>query len=169
MHKALSILAVALAGHFVSGQAMASDKPLSVETNPHFVKTEMFGRVLVGTDDLALYTFKKDQKLGGYPPKCTTRKDDLPVGSCLRRWPAATISYEKFGQLRKSNPDLPYGVVFNVEVDSLQLTYEGLPLYYWFGDNVKEGTNFSGLGVNEAWDIKSLDKVVTYDGKVENK
>jgi len=169
MHKVLSILAVALAGQIVPGQAIASDKPLSVEANPHFVKTNMFGRVLVGTDDLALYTFKKDLKLGGYPPKCTTHKDGLPLGSCLKRWPAATISYEKFNQLRKNSPDLPYGVVFNVEAGSLQLTYDNLPLYYWFGDSTKEGTNFSGLGVNEAWDIKSLDKVVTYDGKVENK
>lgn len=169
MRKALAFLATVMMGLVLSGGAFADERPLLIETAPHFINTEEFGRVLVGKDDNALYTFKKDHMLGAYPPKCTMEQDELPLGSCLKRWPAAVTSYEQFSELRNANPDLPYGVIYNKEVDSLQLTYEDLPMYYWFGDDATDQTNFTGLGVNGAWDLKSLDKVVTYDGKVKSR
>ena len=165
MLRKTQILATLL-GTLAAGQAAAADTPLSIETEPHFVKTEMYGRVLVGKDDAALYTFKKDFAMGGLPPKCTTKADDLPLGSCLKRWPAATISYDDFKALAKKDPSKPFGVVYNQEVGQLQLTYDSLPLYYWFGDKPAEQTNFTGLGVNAAWDLKSLDKTISYEGDV---
>ena len=168
MRKAYQIAAVFI-GSLISGQAIATENLLSVVTKPHFVKNEMFGRVLVGKNGAALYTFKKDHKLGGYPAKCTTKKDDKPLGSCLKRWPAASISYKDLSKLLQNNPKLPYGAIYNREVKSLQITYQDLPLYYWFGDKVKSKTNFTGLGVLKAWDLKSLDKNIGYDGAITNK
>ena len=70
MRKALAFSATVMMGLVLSGGALADERPLLIETAPHFIKTEEFGRVLVGKDDNALYTFKKDHMLGAYPLKC---------------------------------------------------------------------------------------------------
>lgn len=132
--------------------ALASFNAVSADlyhqTDVKFVDTKD-GKLLVGYNDLALYTFLKDDKAGVLPPKCTTKKDSAPLGSCLARWPAATISEVNLVKLVKSDPD--FSGVFNNELKKLQLTYDGLPLYYWFKDT-KE-VNFTGSGVNKAWSL----------------
>jgi len=168
MNKLYSI-ALGLTCMALPFQAVAADAPIKRGASPHFVNSEIYGTVLVGENNLALYTFKKDAILGSYPPKCTNKKDENPRGSCLKRWPAATISSRSFYKLLKANPELPYGAIYNPDVKKLQLTYEGLPLYYWFNDNAKQETNFTGLGVKGAWGLKSQSKNIAFDGTVADK
>ncbi|MCG3863400.1 MULTISPECIES: hypothetical protein [unclassified Photobacterium] len=128
----------------LSASAFASD--LYHETTPVF-KNTVNGNLLTGKDGLALYTFIKDYKQGSIPPKCTTKEDNKPLGSCLARWPAATVSMVQLKSL--TSKDKAYGGVYNNELHKLQLTYDGLPVYYWFKDTAKN--NFTGDGVGKAW------------------
>ena len=162
-------IAVVITASTLSFQAHAGEPIIKLKTAPHFMNSDAYGKVLVGQNDLALYTFKKDAKLGSYPPKCTNKPDDMPLGSCLKRWPAATISTRHFYKLLQANPKAPYGAVYNPDIHKLQLTYEGLPLYYWFKDNAKKGNNFTGLGIKQAWGLKSQDKDIGFDGTVTDK
>lgn len=115
--------------------------------NPEF-KVSKKGNLLVGKNGLALYTFKKD--VGSpIPPKCTKEKDIAPLGACLVRWPAATTEITEMpGLIIK---DKNFGAVYNNEINKLQLTYAGLPVYYWFKDSVSN--NFTGDGVGDAWSL----------------
>lgn len=130
---------------FMAPAGFASE--LFYETQPKFVATSV-GKLLVGRHNLALYTFKPD--VGSpIPPKCTSKQDKGPLGSCLARWPAATVEFSQLAALVKS--DSEFGAVYNNELNKLQLSYSGLPLYYWFKDTPRN--NFTGDGVNDAWSL----------------
>ncbi|EEO7019644.1 hypothetical protein G6216_004617 [Salmonella enterica subsp. enterica serovar Virchow] len=144
MKKALSVALVFTAA-MASTHAFASD--LFYLTSPEFKDTK-HGELLVGRDGLALYTFKKDT-VSAIPPKCTQDKDQGPLGSCLARWPAAIVDASDMPELIKK--DKEFGAVYNNELNKLQLTYSGLPLYYWFKDSNKN--NFTGSGVGNAWSL----------------
>ncbi len=131
----------------ISSTSTSFANDLYYPTEPIFSKTEK-GNLLVGKDGLALYTFKKDMN-SPIPPKCTSIKDKGPLGSCLARWPAATVKLEKVDSLIKEDEN--FGAVYNNELNKLQLTYSGLPVYYWFKDTEKN--NFTGDGVGNAWSL----------------
>ncbi|WP_305818940.1 hypothetical protein [Photobacterium leiognathi] len=137
----------------VSFSSFAND--LFYPTKPMFQMTPK-GNLLVGKEGLALYTFKKDVN-SPIPPKCTSMKDDAPLGSCLARWPAATVMQTDMKGL--ISQDKNFGAVYNNELQQLQLTYSGLPVYYWFKDT-KEN-NFTGDGVGNAWSLILKDKAPT--------
>ncbi len=117
------------------------------ETTPKFATTSV-GKLLVGRYNLALYTFKSD--LGSpIPPKCTSKQDNGPLGSCLARWPAAAVELSQLADLVKD--DNKFGAVYNNDINKLQLSYAGLPLYYWYKDTPQH--NFTGDGINDAWSL----------------
>ncbi|PSV70977.1 hypothetical protein CTM77_10025 [Photobacterium phosphoreum] len=145
----------------ISSSAFAHN--LEYPTEPTFKMTPK-GNLLVGKDDLALYTFKKDVN-SPIPPKCTSMKDKGPLGSCLARWPAAIVTIKEMKQLILQDPK--FGAVYNNELNKLQLTYSGLPTYYWFKDTEKN--NFSGDGVGNAWSLILKDMPPTmFDGLAKN-
>ncbi|PSW80260.1 hypothetical protein CTN07_20105 [Photobacterium damselae] len=129
----------------ISYSAFAYD--LEYPTEPTFKMTSK-GSLLVGKDNLALYTFKKDVN-SPIPPKCTSMKDKGLLGSCLARWPAAIVTMEEMKTLILQDPK--FGAVYNNELNKLQLTYSGLPVYYWFKDTNKN--NFTGDGVGNSWSL----------------
>ena len=141
MNKKTLILALSA----ISFNSFASE--LYYPTIPTFKSTE-HGELLVGMDGLALYTFKKDT-ISPFPPKCTKIEDAGPLGSCLARWPAATITLNEIKELAEK--DLNFNVVLNTDINKLQLTYMGLPVYYWFKDS--DDKNFTGDGVSNAWSL----------------
>ncbi|WCE29325.1 hypothetical protein [Vibrio sp. SCSIO 43137] len=106
--------------------------------------------LLVSSDNnLALYTFKIDDSSHKSSPQCTSKKDELPLGSCLARWPAAITTIEQLSELHSKNS--LFGGVYNSDLKALQLTYDSLPLYYWFKDS--ENNNFTGNGVVGLWSV----------------
>lgn len=142
----------------------ASAQTLSLDTtNVEYVKHAGY-EALVGQDGLALYTFKKDNALDGQSPKCTSEKDEMPLGSCLARWPAAIVSSSEVERMKKVDPN--FGYVDNPELKAQQLTYNSLPLYYWFKDS--KDRNFTGSGVLGAWSLVIKDKGATFfDGVIK--
>ncbi|GAD28646.1 conserved hypothetical protein [Photobacterium leiognathi lrivu.4.1] len=120
---------------------------LFYETNPTFEHTDK-GNLLVGHEKLGLYTFRKDLK-SPMKPQCTTATDKGPLGSCLARWPAAVVKQENVEDIMAS--DSNFGIVFNKDIQMLQLTYFDLPVYYWFKDSSEK--NFTGDGVQNAWSL----------------
>lgn len=145
---------VSIIGALASFNALSAD--LYYQTDAKFVNTKN-GELLVGHEGLALYTFLKDDKMGVLPPKCTSKKDNAPLGSCLARWPAAIVTEAQLTEIVKSDPK--FSGVYNNELGKLQLTYSDLPLYYWFKDT-KE-VNFTGSGVGKAWSLVVKGKAPT--------
>ncbi|MGR6862631.1 hypothetical protein ACU5EH_21180, partial [Aliivibrio salmonicida] len=105
MNKSLSALGLVLTA--ISMNASANE--LYYETTPTFQSTSK-GTLLVGHENLGLYTYKKDVN-SPIPPKCKTTKDNGPLGSCLARWPAAVVSESNMASLIDS--DNKFGAVYN--------------------------------------------------------
>ncbi len=83
------------------------------------------GTVLVaGTNGMTVYTFSKDTKDSG-TSACT--------GGCLTTWPALTVA-------AGATPTMGDGVagklgtITRTDDGTLQVTYDGLPLYFFSGD-----------------------------------
>lgn len=100
-----------------------------------------FGRTLADPEGRTLYAFTKDQ---GPNSSC--------YGDCAATWPALTVQ----GKAR-AGP--------GVEADWLgtadrrdgttQVTYKGMPLYYYAGDTVAGETN--GQGIDRVWFVVAPD------------
>lgn len=96
---------------------------------------EALGPFLVGNDGMTLYTFKKDEP----------RKSNC-YGDCAVNWPPLSVpgdpvSGEGVGEL---------GVI---ERDDgvRQVTYNGIPLYFWVND--REPGDANGHGVKGFWSV----------------
>ena len=96
------------------------------------------GNVLVaGANGMTVYTFTKDVKDGG-TSACT--------GGCLTKWPALTIA--------SGTPTAGDGVtgklgtITRADNGALQVTYNGLPLYFFQGDKAPGDAN----GVYTNWE-----------------
>ena len=100
------------------------------------------GEHLVDGEGLTLYLFDVDE------PGVSNCTDD-----CLDAWPPLTVDGE---------PTLGEGVdaelVDTIERDddgSIQVTYDGLPLYYWAGDAAPG--DVAGQGVEDVWWVVAPD------------
>lgn len=110
--------------------SMASTSPvLTVSNNANL------GDFLVATNGMTLYTYGKDKP--GQSSACT--------GGCATAWPPYIVT-----------GDIPVGNGVNGTVGtstradgSLQLTYGGLPLYY-YGKDMKPGDT-TGQGIGGVW------------------
>ncbi len=90
------------------------------------------GTVLVaGTNGMTVYTFSKDTKDSG-TSACT--------GGCITKWPALTVA-------AGATPTMGDGVAGKVgtitrtDDGTLQVTYNGLPLYFFSGDSAPGDAN----------------------------
>jgi predicted lipoprotein with Yx(FWY)xxD motif len=98
------------------------------------------GEALVGPDGMTLYIFLNDEQ-GGDTSSCT---DD-----CLANWPALTIE-EGQEATGGEGVDGTFATITR-EDGTLQVTYEGWPLYYFAADEAPGDAN--GEGVGEVWYI----------------
>ena len=101
-------------------------------------KTDALGEFLVSTDGGTLYTFSKD-----------TAGVSNCSGDCAKAWPAYTIGAET-KLVAGAGISGELGTI-KLENGSLQVTYKGMPLYY-FKDDHKVGDT-AGEGVGGVWTV----------------
>jgi predicted lipoprotein with Yx(FWY)xxD motif len=132
--SALAIGALLLAACSAGGAATPTPVASTVTLTLGSRNTPSNGLILVGPNGRALYVHQGD---GATSSTCT--------GSCLQAWPALTIAP---GGTVTAVPPVPGTFATFVRSDdgSTQVTYNGLPLYYWTGDT-KPG-DVTGHGVN---------------------
>ncbi len=106
----------------------------AAETYNVAVATATVGKFLTGEDGKTLYTFKKD----------TTPGTSACTGDCATNWPPFTVTASDTvkpgdgvtGTLATiSRPD-----------GTMQVTYNGAPLYYFAADKAAGDTNGQGVG-----------------------
>ena len=98
------------------------------------------GTVLVdGASGLTLYIFTRDVKDSG-ESACT--------GDCLVTWPALTVAA---GETPTGGEGVTgaLGTITRTDDNTLQVTYNGLPLYFFQGDTAAGQAN----GVYEFWEV----------------
>jgi predicted lipoprotein with Yx(FWY)xxD motif len=98
--------------------------------------TKEFGKILVGKDGMTLYT---------YPPDPVN--ETVCYDQCAKAWPPLLVKSES--ELTKAE-GIP-GVLGTTKRkdDTLQVTYNGQPLYYWFKDTKAGDT--TGHRVGRIW------------------
>lgn len=99
---------------------------------------DALGKFLVGPDGMTLYTYTKDS------PGTTTCYD-----KCATAWPPLLVGSDQ-------KPALGDGVSGKVDVikrtdGTMQITYNGMPLYYWFKDVIPGDA--TGQNVGQVWFI----------------
>jgi predicted lipoprotein with Yx(FWY)xxD motif len=97
------------------------------------------GTILVaGSNGMTVYKFSKDVKDSG-KSNCT--------GGCLATWPALTVAA---GTMPSAGPGVTgtLGTITRADDGTLQVTYNGLPLYFFKNDQAPGDLN----GVYENWE-----------------
>ena len=103
------------------------------------VATVGAGSYLTGDKGLALYVFKKD---GPSTSACTS-------SNCTTNWPPFTV---KSGETAAAGMGVTGTVATFARPDgSMQVSYNGQPLYYFAGDSKSGDTN--GVGVSPDWSL----------------
>jgi predicted lipoprotein with Yx(FWY)xxD motif len=89
--------------------------------------------LVAGSNGMTVYTFTKDTAGSGIST-CT--------GACLVKWPALTVPA---GTTPTGGPGVTgqLGTITRSDTGDLQVTYNGLPLYFFQGDNAPGDTNGS--------------------------
>ena len=98
------------------------------------------GTVLVdGASGLTLYIFTKDVMDSG---------ESVCTGDCLVTWPALTVAA---GETPTGGEGVTgaLGTITRTDDNTLQVTYNGLPLYFFQGDTAAGQAN----GVYEFWEV----------------
>ena len=95
------------------------------------------GTILVGATGMTVYTFAKDVK-GSGTSACT--------GTCIARWPALTVPAGT-KPVAGSGATGTLGTIKRSDDGTLQVTYNGLPLYFFSGDSAPGDT----FGVYTNW------------------
>ena len=112
-------------GPIAAPSAAPSSAPEATGATVEASTTGTAGTVLVaGSNGMTLYTFDKDVANSG-TSACT--------GDCLARWPALTVAP---GTTPSAGPGVAgaLGTITRADDGSLQVTYNGLPLYFYAGD-----------------------------------
>jgi predicted lipoprotein with Yx(FWY)xxD motif len=97
--------------------------------------TGPLGTYLTGPDNLTLYTFKPDS------PNTSTCD-----GGCAEAWPPFTV--EAVAEFVPGDGVEGELTTFPRADGTLQVTYDGMPLYYFANDTTPGDTNGQGLGDN---------------------
>src|SRR5690606_9282250 len=133
-----SILGV-LAAAALAASAFAQDQaaPASAVTGINLAESSELGQFLTDQNGMALYLFLPDAQ------GASTCYDD-----CATNWPPVTV--ESADALPTLGAGLDQALLGTVERDdgTLQVTYNGWPLYYYIGDMEPGVTNGQGLGGN---------------------
>jgi predicted lipoprotein with Yx(FWY)xxD motif len=97
------------------------------------------GDYLIGPDGMTLYFFDND---ADGVSNC--------AGQCLANWPALVVP-EGLEPTAVSDADGELEVIVRADDSTRQVTYDGMPLYYYIGDSVPGDT--SGDGVGGVWTL----------------
>lgn len=132
MNRKVQTLAVAALAMFAVGLAQDAAAP-----GINLAESSEMGQYLVDQEGMALYLFVPDAQ---GPSTCY---DD-----CAANWPALTV--ESADALPTLGAGLDAAMLGTVERDdgSLQVTYNGWPLYYYTGDMEAGVAGGQGLGSN---------------------
>jgi predicted lipoprotein with Yx(FWY)xxD motif len=147
---ALPVIALILAACSSGGGAAATASPSAAPTTASVAPSEApssveatsvgdLGTVLVdGKTKLTVYIFTKDVKDSG-KSNCT--------GGCLETWPALTV---EAGGTPTPGPGVTgtLGTITREDNGALQVTYNGLPLYFFKNDKAPG----DATGVYENWE-----------------
>jgi predicted lipoprotein with Yx(FWY)xxD motif len=98
------------------------------------------GTILVaGSNGMTLYTFTEDTPNSG-TSACT--------GGCITAWPALTVAA---GETPSAGDGISgtLGTITRADDGSLQVTYNGLPLYFFANDEAPGDTN----GIYDKWEV----------------
>lgn len=92
------------------------------------------GTVLVGPTGMTLYTHSGD-----------TKNTSTCSGGCLQAWPALVVPT---GAMAKGGPGVTgtFGTFVRADDGATQVTYKGLPLYYYAGDTKPGDATGDGVG-----------------------
>lgn len=94
------------------------------------------GQFLTGVDGMTLYTFKND-----------SANTSVCDGDCATNWPPATVAA---GASATAGPGVTGALTTFARSDgSMQLAYDGAPLYYFAGDSAAGDMN--GHGQGQVW------------------
>jgi predicted lipoprotein with Yx(FWY)xxD motif len=126
-----------------SASASASEAPsesasAAAEATVEVTQLKDFGPALYGGESgLTVYTFTKDVKDSG-KSNCT--------GGCLATWPALTVAA---GETPSAGEGVTgkLGTITREDDGTLQVTYNGLPLYFFKNDKAEGDAN----GIYENW------------------
>ena len=108
--------------------------PVTGDATVNVSDVEGFGSILVDGDGLSLYLFTNDTQDSG-TSTCT--------GECLVEWPALTTEGDPVAG--EGVDDTLLGTITRDD-GSIQVTYNGWPLYYFHEDAAPGDTNGQGLG-----------------------
>ena len=117
----------------------AGPSPSGTAVTVEATEVGTLGTVLVaGSNGMTVYTFTKDVKDSG-TSVCT--------GDCLVKWPALTVEP---GVTPTGGPGVTgtLGTITRTDDGSIQVTYNGLPLYFFQGDSAPGDSN----GVYPNWE-----------------
>jgi predicted lipoprotein with Yx(FWY)xxD motif len=129
-----ALAALAVAGPFAAQTALAAGAEVKVAKTP-------LGDVLVGPNGLTLYMFTKD-----------VNGESTCYDQCATAWPPL-LTDDKPVAGKGVNVDL-LGTTTRKD-GKLQVTYNGLPLYYWFQD--KKAGDVRGQDVGKVWYVVASD------------
>ena len=121
--------------------ASASTAPSAAAAGGSTIVTATVGTrgtlIVAGSNGMTVYTFAKDTADSG-TSACT--------GTCLTTWPALTVPA---GSAPTADRGVggKLGTITRPDDGSLQVTYNGLPLYFFSGDHAKGDSN----GVYTDW------------------
>jgi predicted lipoprotein with Yx(FWY)xxD motif len=117
----------------------ASEAPPAADTAVEAKEVGTIGVVLVASSNgMTVYTFTKDTKDSG-TSACT--------GGCIEKWPALTVAA---GTTPTGGDGVTgtLGTITREDDGTLQVTYNGLPLYFFANDSAPGDAN----GVYENWE-----------------
>lgn len=117
--------------------AAANPDQMAAVTSVAVKNVGSLGSVLVASNGYTVYTFTKDVKDSG-KSACT--------GGCLTKWPAVTVAAGG-SAAAGSGITGKLGTITRDDNGALQVSYNGLPLYFFSGD-AKAG---DGNGVYTNW------------------
>lgn len=100
------------------------------------VESDDFGQILTGANGMTLYTFSNDEA-----------GSSVCVGGCAAAWPPLTVAADE----AIVAPEELAGELATIEREdgSLQVSYNGAPLYYWVLDVIPGDT--TGHTVGDVW------------------
>lgn len=124
------------AGPMASPMASPSASPVAGDSSVLLMESPDHGSVLTDSEGMVLYTFTKDEQ-GSGASTCE--------GDCLANWPAFVADDPL------TLPDGVPGELTQIERSdgSMQVAYNGWPLYYFAGDMAPGDTN--GHEVGDVW------------------
>jgi predicted lipoprotein with Yx(FWY)xxD motif len=143
MVGAVLIAGIALTACSSSPAAPSSAPSAAVAATVQAKSVGTIGTVLVAANGMTVYNFAKDVKDSG--TSACTGGGATPSG-CLKTWPAVTVPAGTT-PTGGSGATGKLGTITRADDGTLQVTYNGLPIYYFSGDAAPGDAN----GVYTNW------------------